>query len=225
MIFPIPELNKFHDDGLFSVWGSFGVGKTTFALQTAFNTIRTNKNVLFFYTKPNLPVYKIKNIFDFDEKVKIENFNIIRIKDFDELYKISFKIEYLILNFLKKNKKIDLIIIDSITDLYNLDLNINEKERNISLNYQLNQILANFAFLNKNYNIDILIINETSKKNQNDSTIEIQSGGKVMTYWIAQALKIERTSVLNERKFILTYSIEKIILEFKLNMTNNGFII
>ena len=227
MIFPTPKLNEIHDVGIIALWGNFGVGKTTFALQTALNTIEQNKNVLYFYTKPNLPVDKIINIFNFDDKKypknKIPNFGIIRLNDFNELYKISFNLEYLFLKNPNKNRHIDLIIIDSLTDLYNIDLNVGEKERNLTLNYQLNQILANLTYLNNTYKVEILIINETSRKSQDGLTTEVQSGGRVMTYWITHALKIERTNVLNERNFMLTHFIEKIILEFKLIMTKNGF--
>ncbi len=225
MFLSSPKFSKFHIIGLFSIWGNFGVGKTTLALQFALNIIKQNKNVLFFYTKPNLPTVKIKKIFKSIKIIPSDNFNIIQIKDFDELYKITFKIEHLLIELKKKKKKLNLIIIDSLTDLYNLVLIPNKKEKNINRNYQLNQILANLTYLNKKYSVDVLIINEVSKKNQNNSTIEIQSGGKVMNYWILKSFKIERTHILNERKFIFSDSLEKNILEFKLKMNNNGFII
>ncbi len=231
MIFPTIKLNTIFDkdspiDGIFSIWGNFGVGKTTYALQIALNTIKNDKNVLFFYTKPNLPIDKINNLFKPQHNVitqKKKNFILIYLKDFDNLYKISFNLEFLFLKNLIEEKSISLIIIDSITDLYRLNLNINRKKDVITLNYQLNQILANLLYLNKKYKVEILIINEVSRKTEIGSTKEIQSGGNVMNYWISNALKIERTQKLKERKFILTHSTKNKVLEFKLNMTDFGF--
>ena len=67
MKFPTLELNKRINSiknlkGIFSVFGDFGVGKTTFTLQTAINTAKIGKNVIYIYTKPNFPSAKIQLI-------------------------------------------------------------------------------------------------------------------------------------------------------------------
>ena len=79
MFLPSPKFSKFHIIGLFSIWGNFGVGKTTLALQITSNTIKQKKNVLFFYTKPNLPTNKIIKIFKSTKTIPSDNFNIIQI--------------------------------------------------------------------------------------------------------------------------------------------------
>jgi len=59
MNFPIPDINKFFETnkslkGIFSIWGDYGIGKTTLALQTAINSSKQGK-ILFIYSKPNFP--------------------------------------------------------------------------------------------------------------------------------------------------------------------------
>ncbi|MCK4369545.1 MAG: PhoH family protein [Candidatus Lokiarchaeota archaeon] len=228
MKFPTLELNKWINSiknlkGIFSVFGDFGVGKTTFALQTAIDTAKIGKNVMFVYTKPNFPSEKIQLIKK-DSKEILDNIIFVHITNFDELYRVIFNFEFLVLNFLnEKMTKLNFIIIDSITNLYNLELNKDNKKKNYNRNYQLNQILANLTYLNESYGIEILIVNEISRKTRENQIIEVQSGGKVMEFWVKYNLKINKTNKLNERKFIFNNILEKQSIEFNSNLREKGF--
>ncbi len=228
MKFPTLELNKWINSikilkGIFSVFGDFGVGKTTFALQTAINTAKIGKNVIYVYTKPNFPSEKIQLIKK-DSKEILDNIIFVHITNFDELYRVIFNFEFLVLNFLnEKMNKLNFIIIDSITNLYNLELNKDNKKKNYNRNYQLNQILANLTYLNESYGIEILIVNEISRKIRENQIIEVQSGGKVMEFWVKYNLKINKTNKLNERKFIFNNIPEKQSIEFNSNLREKGF--
>ncbi len=209
--------------GIFSIWGDFGVGKTTFALQTAINTAKNNENVIYIYTKPNLPYEKLISLSKGSEEV-LDRITIIKPMNFKDLYNIIFNLEFLILKKLENNEdKTKLLIIDSITNLYRLELNQENKEKNYSLNYKLHQILANLTYLNEIYSIKILIVNELSRKNFNDQFIEVQSGGKVMEFWVNFNLKIKKTKTLNQRKFIFSNMTENRVYEFTLNLREEGF--
>ncbi|MFX1301870.1 MAG: hypothetical protein ACFFBV_14125 [Promethearchaeota archaeon] len=228
MKFPIFELNAFlrnfdNYKGIFSVWGNYGVGKTTFVLQTVINTIKDKKKVVYIYTKPNLPSEKIFNLSKDSEGI-LDRIIIIKPIDFEDLNNIVFNLEFLILNDIdNKNDQLKLIVIDSITELYRLELNTDKKEKNYNLNYQLNQILANLMYLNETYNIEILVVNEASRKKFDDQLIEVQSGGKVIEFWVNYNLKITKTRKLNERKFILTKYPENEIIEFTSILREYGF--
>lgn len=228
MKFPIFELNAFlrnfdNYKGIFSVWGNYGVGKTTFVLQTVINTIKDKKKVVYIYTKPNLPSEKIFNLSKGSEGI-LDRIIIIKPIDFEDLNNIVFNLEFLILNDIdNKNDQLKLIVIDSITELYRLELNTDKKEKNYNLNYQLNQILANLMYLNETYNIEILVVNEASRKKFDDQLIEVQSGGKVIEFWVNYNLKITKTRKLNERKFILTKYPENEIIEFTSILREYGF--
>ncbi|MFX1327435.1 MAG: hypothetical protein ACFE91_04740 [Promethearchaeota archaeon] len=228
MKFPILEINKHFDSintiqGIFSVFGDFGVGKTTFALQIATGSAKIGKNVIYVYTKHNLPSEKIL-IISSNSKEILDNILFIQTINFDELNKIIFNFEFLILNHINKKKiNYSLIVIDSITNLYRLELNKINKEKNYELNYKLNQMLANLTYLNETYDIEILIINEISRKNINNQIIELQTGGKVMEYWVNYQLKIARTKKLNERKLILTKYPEENEYNFMSFIKKKGF--
>ncbi len=228
MKFPTLKLNAYFNKyesqkGVFSVWGDYGVGKTTFALQTALNTAKNGKKIIFIYTKPNFPSSKIKTLFK-NSINYLDKIVFIKPIDFNDLTSIIFNLEFLIL---KNKNEVDsqckLIVIDSLTDFYRIELNREKKERNFELNYQLNQIIAILSYINEYYSIDVLIVNESTKKRINDHNIEIQSGGKVMEYWISFDIKIKRTPKMNSRQIFLTKHPVNKQLEFLSILTEKGF--
>ena len=73
------------------------------------------------------------------------------------------------------------------------------------------------------FDIESLVISEKVQSRVNDRIIEFQSGGKVMEYWTTLDIKIERTGVLKERKFIITNHLNSDHLEFMSNLNENGF--
>lgn len=227
MIFPISNLNLFFKSIkkplLISVWGDFGVGKTTFALQTALNSSKNRFMTIYIYTKPNFPSEKINDIIRDHSKI-LDKILFIQPANFDDLYKIIFNLEFLILRNLNASEdEYRLIIIDSLTDLYRLELNKEKKEKNYNLNYQLNRILADLSYLCNSYNIGILIVNEKVQKQINSEIIEVQSGGNVIDYWILYDIKIERTEKIKERRFILTKQPNLQKIEFTSIITKKGF--
>jgi len=238
MIFPITQINNLLSqndeplEGIVSIYGDFGVGKTTFSLQTAINAANLKKKVVYIYTKPNFPIEKISNQINKDKSESatedsinpIDEIIFIQTTDFNDLNTIVFNLEFMVLNNLKENDNLlNLIVIDSITDLYRLELDREKKVKNVSLNYQLNQIMANLFYINETYSIEVLVANELSKKNQDGQTVEVQSGGKVMDYWIQYAIKINRTEKLNERKFVLTKHPNNKSLDLTAELSNKGF--
>ncbi|MBY8989493.1 MAG: AAA family ATPase [Candidatus Lokiarchaeota archaeon] len=228
MIFPIPILNAYFKrnpfgKGIVSVWGDFGVGKTTFALQTLYNTNKKGSESIYIFTKPTFPYERINRIMQ-ESKEDLDHISFVRLENFNDLHNLVFNLEFLILK--KSNTKENLyklIVIDSLTDLYRLELNREKKDMNYNLNYRLNQILANLFYLSEHYDIDILVINEKVQIRENDQNIEIQSGGKVMEYWVTLDIKIERTEVLKEREIILTNHSNGDHINFRSNLTENGF--
>jgi RecA/RadA recombinase len=228
MIFPIPTLNSYFirnplDKGIISVWGDFGVGKTTFALQTLYNTYSEDCKSIYVFTKPTIPYEQIYRIMQ-NSKEHLDPIDFIKLGSFSDLYNVIFNLEFLILRSLsKQDNQYKLIIIDSLTDLYRIELDRTKKDMNYNLNYQLNQILANLFYLNFSYNVEILVINEKVQVKENDQSIEIQSGGKVMEYWITLDIKIERTKVLKEREFILSNHSNGDYINFQSNLSKNGF--
>ena len=229
MKFPLPKLNDFFDtkdifEGIVSLWGDYGVGKTTLLLQTAYSNAYKHNKVLYLYTKPNLPYNKISVIIENDLEKVLENIIFFKSTDFEDLFDFVFNLEFILLDDLKADGgTFRLIIIDSITDLYRLELGRDKKGKNFILNYKLNQILANLMYLNKKYEINILIANELSRRTLEGITYDVVSGGNVMEYWVKRSIKIERTEVANNRKFFVTLSDNKDFLTFNSMLTESGF--
>jgi len=209
---------------LISVWGDMGVGKTTFALQIAANIAKIGNNGLFLYSKPDFPLNKIANILGDNPSEILNKISFIYASDFFILRKIVFNFEFLLLdNLNNKGSLFKFLIIDSLTDLYRIELDKRRKKRNINLNYQLNQILATLYYIADIYNIQILLTNEISRININNEIKEVQTGYKVMDYWILCDIKIERTETLNKRKLIINLSDKKQKHEIFSNLTQQGF--
>ena len=212
---------------LISVWGDMGVGKTTFALQTATNIAKNAKlrdKGLFIYSKPDFPLNKIANILGDNPSEILNKMSFIYASDFFILRKIVFNFEFLLLdNLNNKGSLFKFLIIDSLTDLYRIELDKRKKKRNINLNYQLNQILATLYYIADSYNIQILLTNEISRININNETKEVQTGYKVIDYWILCDIKIERTETLNKRKLIINLKDSKKRYEIFSTITQQGF--
>ena len=209
---------------LISVWGDMGVGKTTFALQIAANIAKIGNNGLFLYSKPDFPLNKIANILGDNPSEILNKISFIYASNFFILKKIVFNFEFLLLdNLNNKGSLFKFLIIDSLTDLYRIELDKRRKKRNINLNYQLNQILATLYYIADIYNIQILLTNEISRININNEIKEVQTGYKVMDYWILCDIKIERTETLNKRKLIINLSDKKQKHEIFSNLTQQGF--
>ncbi|MFW9939874.1 MAG: hypothetical protein ACFFFT_02445 [Candidatus Thorarchaeota archaeon] len=210
--------------GIISVWGDFGVGKTTFAIQTSMNSIKNENRIIYIYSKPIIP-YEIINRLLQDSIEYLDKITFIIPNNFEDLHDIVFNLEYLILrNLNETNNQIALIVIDSLTDLYRLELNREKKDKNYNLNYKLNHILATLSYLNDTYDTNILIVNEKVQIRDKIQPTETQSGGKVMEYWVALDIKIERTEILKKRKFSLTKRPEDKHISFISELTENGFL-
>lgn len=233
MIFPNSKLNDFFkinmaENELFSIFGDFGTGKTTFALQTSLSLARSNHQVLFFYTKPIFPHARVNIMIGSDREQKtlalLDNIIFIRIQNFEELWKLILKIESKILLDLNKSKPFSYaFIIDSITEIMRLDWNPESKKKNILAYYRLNQSLATLAYINHEYKIPILIVNETSKKQEQNVAIEIQSGRNLMEYWIKNSIHLVRLKDLNNRKIILINKNNKKEKTFIAEIKSKGF--
>ena len=229
MHFPLTKVNEFFKstkgkEGITSLWGDFGVGKTTLSLQTANIYALSKKKVLYIYTKPNLPIKKINTVFETNLDDALGNIIFIQITNFDDVFKFIFNLEFAVLNDLKnENGAYNLIIIDSMTDLYRLELNHEKKGKNIILNYKLNQMLANLVNLTQKYEIDILIVNENSRRTQEGQTYEMESGGNVMQYWVTNSIKIERIDVAHNRRLILHKGYDNISFLLNSVLTKRGF--
>ena len=225
MKFPLGLFNKEIDsEEIVSIWGEMGVGKTTLALQIALNNIHVGDDVYYFYSKPRLPLEKIESLLPTLGPNTLKKLKTILIKDFNDLYRFVLDLE---INILKdKKEKQDypkLIIIDSLTDLYRLDLYKDKKDKNLILNYKLNHLLGTLTHINNKFSVNILVVNEISYIQSEEHSLEIQSGGKVLRYWIPFSIKIARSEIMNKRRLYL-YKNSEIQFELLATLSEKGFL-
>ncbi|MHA1783191.1 MAG: hypothetical protein ACTSUL_07165 [Promethearchaeota archaeon] len=223
----INEIKKFLDfkSSIISIWGEIGTGKSTLALQIIKDNVLKNSKILYIYSKYDIPIEKIQEIYKNEFNSFINNVIMIQILDFEDLYNFCFDLELkLVENIKQTNNSINFIVIDSISDLYDLSLIKNKKEKNVSLNYKLNIILATLTSYIKKFSTQIMVINSSKSIFLDKEIMEIQSGGKVMDYWIKQSIKIERTSKINQRCLILFDNKYNKLFEFYCHLTSRGFL-
>lgn len=85
-------------------------------------------------------------------------------------------------------------------------------------------MMGSMKWIYETYDIDVLIVNELSRINNNEQIEEIQSGGKIMQYWVDFSIKISRTEILNQREFVLTKHKENETLCLTSLLTEKGFL-
>jgi len=214
-------------EGILSIWGDIGVGKTTLALQIALNFSQQNEKVIFIYTKDEFPSLKFENLKSKIDKEKSNNSIFIKIEDFDDLLEYVLNLEFVLLDLKRVENKnisqIQLIIIDSPFDLYSLKTDKTKKKKNVELNYKLNQILATLTNLNQRFGINVIITNYETTIKENEKYYIKEKGGKVTEYWVPNTIQILRTENMSERIFLLKNRPQLIIYEIKAKLDDSGF--
>ena len=111
---------------------------------------------------------------------------------------------------------VGLIVVDEITALYLIELKTDKKSDELNQKFTLQ--LATLAYILKQYQIPILILNQfTTKKNEDDSVQDVPHGGKILTFWTELEIKLERTAQFSR---ILCHSTKNMN---NLNVPNESF--
>ncbi len=212
--------------GILSIWGEVGVGKTTLALQIAKQLSQLNQKVIYIYTKDTFPSEKYKNLTHNMEGSEIQNIKFVKFEDFEDLFTYFLNLEFVILDLKKLGLiQIGAIIIDSALDLYSLKTDMTKKQKNIELNYKLNQLLGTCTYLSNAYKIKIVLTNYPSvvQESENEEFVIKQKGGKVVEYWTSTSIQIHRTQNMSERRIKLITHHDNEIFEHNVKLDSRGF--
>jgi RecA/RadA recombinase len=223
----LPLVNSKNADlqGLISIWGEFGVGKTILCFQIALKLASESQNVLYIYTKPNFPINRINELILSHNTTALNNLEFIECLNFEELYEFIFSLEFEFLKHLNTNHpSLNVIVIDSLTDLYQISIATERKAKSVLINYKLNLILANLAYLCEHYESIAIVVNNSKISSQDQQFKEIQAGGKLMNYWVDHSLKISRSEIINLRYFTLFSREKNKEINFTSKITPKGFI-
>ncbi|MBN4049024.1 DNA repair and recombination protein RadB [archaeon AH-315-M20] len=163
-------------DVITTLYGPAGAGKTGLCILCAINTARLGKKVIYVDTENNFSVERFKQICDainINHLKNINNMIFFKPASFEEQKKTFEKLKDIV------NKKIGLIIIDSIAMLYRLELG---KENDVyETNRALGRQLAYLTEISRKKKIPVLITNQVYADFEDKDKVNLV-GGDLLKY-------------------------------------------
>ncbi|MEM2329236.1 MAG: hypothetical protein QXX18_00330 [Candidatus Jordarchaeales archaeon] len=163
------------------IFGPRSGGKTTFVIQCALAALSNNITVFYIDAEHSLHPKRLAQLLPKERDLK--KFMIAKPFSFSEQERLIEQLSLIV-------PPSSLVILDSVTSLYRLELE--EKERNIVANRKLNMQLAELLAVARNTLSAILLTNQVTFNPETGETCPV--GGNVISYWSMVELKMERIS-------------------------------
>ncbi len=190
-----------------TIYGPAGSGKSNIAIIAAANISKTG-NIIFVDTESSMSLERYKQI---SGNEKLKNIELIEPAEFEDQKKAIRSLRELV-----KEKEIKLIIIDSLTMLYRLELSQKPEEINFELTKQLS-ILSSIA---RRKNIPILVTNQVYADFEKRDNIKMV-GGDILKYWSKCIIRLDKKESVRKATLIKHRSLpENRFFFFKI--TNEG---
>jgi DNA repair protein RadB len=201
------DLNKwlfggYEKDIITTIYGPAGSGKTNLCVLASVSQAKKGNKVIFIDTEGGFSVDRFKQISG--EEDSLSNLLILKPTNFEEQKK-SFDT---LLKTIKSNTNVSLIVVDSMTMLYRLELS-EKKDNNIKeLNSELSRQLRTLSEIARNKQVPIIITNQVYYSFLSDE--EFQSGkqrdanmvgGDILRYWSKCLIELQNSN--SRRKAIL----------------------
>lgn len=170
-------LNKLLEGGyekdiITTIYGPAGSGKTVSCLLASISAIESGKKVVYVDTEGGFSVERLRQLCA-DHKKILDSIFFLKPTNFSEQKKVFEKLKTIV------NEKIGLIVVDSISMLYRLEL---KKEETIhDINRDLAQQVSYLTEIARKKNIPVLITNQVYSNFDDRSKINIV-GGDVLRY-------------------------------------------
>jgi len=207
--------------GLISLlYGVASTGKTSLAMQCAVNRARAGEKVIFIDGDNAFSIKRLAQIAGDDIKYISDSIFLFTPSSF---YEQSSLIENLDRYM---SKPISLIIVDTITSLYRLELTSSQSA--FMLNRELNRQLAYLASICKKNNVAIVVISGVHAiLDETEKTAEVEPVAKrVLNFWSSITIKLERCPDSQFRKAIFEKHFEPQLKnsECLFRLTDNGLL-
>ena len=201
------DLNKwlfggYEKDIITTIYGPAGSGKTNFCLLSAVSQAKKGNKVIFIDTERGFSIDRFKQICG--EEESLSNILILKPTNFEEQKK-SFDT---LLKTIKSDKQVSLIIVDSMTMLYRLELSEKEENKVKEMNSELSRQLRTLAEIARNKNIPIIITNQiyysflSEEEFQSGKQRDVNMvGGDILRYWSKCLIELQNNN--SRRKIIL----------------------
>ena len=183
-----------------TIYGPAGAGKTNLCLLCLVNTAKQGKKVIFIDTEGGFSLARLEQI-DPEFKKILDNMFLFKPTTFDEQKKVFEQLKGMIDDD-KLNEKIGLIIVDSVSMLYRLEMGKNGDSSNISIaNKELGYQVSVLTEIARKKNIPVLLTNQVySSFDERDKVNMV--GGDILKYGSKCLIELQKFHG-NRRKFVL----------------------
>jgi DNA repair protein RadB len=175
----------FPADGVSLIYGEAETGKTSLAIQCAVNCARRGYKSLFIDTDGTLSSERLTQIAECDYEKISPQIIIMRPSNFQEQGKTLDNLEKMI------NKKFGLIVVDTITSLYRVE--VNDPKEAFASNRELNRQMAVLTQIAKTCGTGVLVISQVRSVPFGEK-VEMQPvATRVLNYWSEVVLNLKQT--------------------------------
>ena len=183
----------YENDIITTVYGPAGSGKTILCMLCTMNMTRNKKKVIYVDTENNFSVERLKQIAKYDYNKILDKIMFLRPVSFEEQKKAFDKLRKIV------DKKIGLIVVDTIAMLYRLELGKNEEVYEI--NRELGRQISYLNEIARKKHIPVLITNQVYADFEDKDKVKMV-GGDLLKYSSKCLLELQITPAGN-RKCIL----------------------
>jgi DNA repair protein RadB len=210
----------YEKDIITTIYGPAGCGKTNLCILAAVNQAMQGNKIIYIDTEGSFSADRLRQIAAKDSKDILKNIMLLRATTFWEQRDIFNNL----LNQIKKG--ISLIVVDSISMLYRLELGFTKenKDKAYSINRSLGRQLRLLTEIATKRNIPVLITNQVYsdfKKNEDEKTNNVKMvGGDLLKYWSKCLIEIKKEE--GKRIAILRKHRSMPEKEFSFTITDKG---
>jgi len=171
------------------VYGEAETGKTTFAMQCAVNTARSDCKTIFIDSDNTFAPERLSQIASLDLEDVSASIILIRPDSFGEQGTVIDSLEKYI------TEKFGLVAVDTVTSLYRSELGT--AEESFALNRELNRQVATLAQISKARGISILLTSQVRSVPAAEITEVTPLATRVLDFWADYVIGLKRTLETN----------------------------
>jgi DNA repair protein RadB len=182
-------------DGISLVYGEAETGKSSLAVQCAINCARMGYKTLFIDSDGTFSTKRLSQIAYYDCE-KISSFIIL-------MKPTTFQEQIAVIDHLEEyiTKKFGLIVVDTITSLYRVELG--SPKETFALNRELNRQVAFLAQIAKTHKVAVLITSQVRSVFREEQVITEPVATRVLKFWSDIVLNLKQTGQTRVIKVLL----------------------
>lgn len=178
------------------VYGEAETGKTTLAMQTAVSCARMEYKTVFIDSDDTFSLKRLAEIAQNDLDKFSPLIMLMKPKNFEEQGAAIAQLEQLL------TEKVKLVIVDTITSLYRIELGEEEHKR-FRLNRELNRQIASLAQITKTYNVATLLTSQVRSFFRETQSLTEPVATRVVKFWSDTIISLKPTEQTSVIKAIL----------------------